>query len=257
MAMVSTIIFQATAMPFDDYRRVLEAKMKRGLTARAFWVQPAGRLLRDIRSLLVGSLPDLTRDARPTHAVPPPLAHPELAWRDGPAPGYSAERAEIALRNRYTRTAAVAKAIIPQLMANPEPRQALEEQHRLGLPDWQLINAIFNFTLNASMEEELGGPLLAGTRDPSGVMQRAMVRLEAGEVPKIEASKFDAASLQFQIDLNVMATLKGWGLELHRQTPDSAAIRRFLDARYNSSTDDIPHEDYFGWQAAGNEKSLE
>jgi hypothetical protein len=253
MAMVSTIILQATAMPFDEYRAVLEAKMKRGLTARAFWVQPAGRLLRGVRSLLLGDLPDLTGETQPTLAEPPPLAHPELAWRDGPAPGYSTKRAEIALRNRYTRTATVAKAIIPQLMANPASRQALGEQHRLGVPDWQLINAIFNFTLNASMEEELGGPLLGGTPDINGVMQRAMIRLEAGEMPKIDVAKFDADLLKFQMDLNVTATLKGWGLELHRRTPDGPAIRRFLDARFNSSTDDIPHEDYFGWGSPSEE----
>lgn len=247
MAMVSTMIVQASAMPFADYRTVLEAKMKRGLTARAFWVQPAGRLLGDVRSLLLAGLPDLTGDAQPRLAVPPPLAHIELAWRDGPAPGYSTENASIALNNRYSRTAAVAKAVVPQLMANPASRQALEEQHRLGLPDWQLINAIFNFALNASMEEELGGPLLGGTPDPSGVMQRAMKRMEAGDMPSIDPARFDAGFLKFQMDLNVMATLKGWGLEHHRQTPDSAAIRRFLDARYNSSTDDIPHEDHFDW----------
>ncbi|HEY0115120.1 MAG TPA: hypothetical protein VGB54_05315 [Allosphingosinicella sp.] len=257
MAMVSTMIVQATAMPFEDYREVLEAKMKRGLTARAFWVQPAGMLLRDVRSLLLGDLPDLIGEAPPALAVPQPLAHPELAWRDGPAPGYSAERAEIALTNRYTRTATVAKAIIPQLMANPASRHALEEQHRLGVPDWQLINAIFNFTLDASMEEELGGPLLGGTPDPRGVMQRAMTRVEAGEMPKMDLAKFTPDFLRFQMDLNVIATLKGWGLELHRQTPDSEAIRRFLDARYNNSTDDIPHEDYFGWASFGDQEPSE
>ncbi len=36
------------------------------------------------------------------------------------------------------------------------------------------------------------------------------------------------------------------GLEL-RQTPDSAAIAKFLKARYANSEDDIPHEDIFGW----------
>ncbi len=255
MAMVCTMICQATAMPYADYQAVLETKMKRGLTERAFWVQPAGRLLRDIRSLLLGGLPDLTSSTQPTLAVPPPLAHAELAWRDGPAPGYSAERASIALNNRYSRTAAVAKIVVPQLMANPDSRQALEEQHRLGLPDWQLINAIFNFVLNASMEQELGGPLLGGTPDPQGVMQRAMKRIEAGDMPKIDPDKFDAAFLKFQMDLNVMATLKGWGLEHHRRTPDSPALRRFLDARFNSSADDIPHQDYFGWASAGGDKT--
>jgi hypothetical protein len=245
MSMVATMIVQATAMPFDDYRRILESKMERGLTARAFWVQPADRLLGDVRSLFLGNLPDLTGEEQPGIAVPAPLAHPKLAWRDGPAPGYSSEKARIALENRYSRTAAVARAVVPQLMASPASRAALEEQHRLGLPDWQLINAIFNFTLNASMEGEIGGPLLGGTSDPQGVMSRAMNRIEAGDIPIINTAAFDAAFLKFQMDMNAMATLKGWGLQIHRQTPDSAAIRRFLDVRYNSSTDDIPHEDHF------------
>ena len=76
-----------------------------------------------------------------------------------------------------------------------------------------------------------------------------MRSIEAGDMPRIDPTKFDATFLKFQMDINVMATLKGWGLEHHRHTPDSAAVRRFLDARYNSSTDDIPHKDYFGWDS--------
>ena len=251
MAMVATMIVQATAMPLDDYRAILGSKMERGLTARAFWVQPAHRLLGDVRSLFLGDLPDLTDSERPGIIVPPPLAHPELAWRDGPAPGYSSKKARIALENRYSRTASVARAVVPQLMANPASRAALEAQHGRGLPDWQLINAIFNFTLNASMEGEIGGPLLGGTPDPQGVMRRAMQRIEAGDIPTIDPAAFDAEFLMFQMDMNVIATLKGWGLQIHRQTPDSAAIRRFLDVRYSSSTDDIPHEDHFHWLTPG------
>jgi hypothetical protein len=250
MAMVSTMIVQASAMPIADYHIILEAKVKRGLTARAFWVQPAGRLLRDVRSLFLANLPDLSGTKQPMLAVPLPLANDALAWRDGPAPGYSAANARIALKNRYSRTGIVAKAIIPQLMAHPVSRQALEEQHRLGLPDWQLINAVFNFAINISIENELGGPLLAGTPDPSGVMQRALKRVEAGDIPAIDPARFDPDFLKFQLDVSAMATLKSWGLEHHRQTPDSAAIRQFLDVRYNNSSDDIPHEDHFGWSSA-------
>ncbi|MBD8548258.1 hypothetical protein [Sphingomonas sp. CFBP 8760] len=247
MAMVSTMILQATAMPFEAYRAVLETKMKRGLTARAFWVQPAGQLLSDVRTLLVGGLPDLTAESQPNLAEPPPLAHPDLAWRDGPAPGYSARLARIALQNRYSRTAVVAREVVPQLMVNPTSRRAIDEQHRSGVPDWQLINAIYSIVLNASVEEESRETPLHDLPVHIGVMRRAMERLEAGQIPDVDPAAFTADALQFQMDLNVLATLKGWGLELHRQTPDADAVRRFLDARYNGSTDDIPHENHFGW----------
>lgn len=93
MAMVSTMIVQASAMPIEDYYKVLEAKMKRGLTARAFWIQPAKKLLQDVRSLMLVDLPDLVHERQPTLKVSPPLVHQELAWRDGPGLGYSIERA--------------------------------------------------------------------------------------------------------------------------------------------------------------------
>ena len=253
MAMVSTMILQASAMPFVAFQNVLEAKMKRGLAGRAFWVQPVGRLMRDVRSLMLDELPDLSKQYRPAISVPAPLVHPELSWRDGNAPGYSPERAHLALSNRYSRTAAVARVVVPKLMAEPVSRRALEEQHGLGLPDWQLINAIYNFTLNAAMEEEIGGPLLGGTPDAQGVFQRAMKRLEADDIPMIDEVKFTGEFLKFQMDMNLMATLRGWDLELHRQTPDIEGVRRLLDERYHSSTDDIPHEDFFRWSTADDE----
>ncbi|MCW2395774.1 MULTISPECIES: hypothetical protein [unclassified Sphingobium] len=251
MAMVSTMILQASAMPFADFEKVFEAKMKRGLSGRAFWVQPVGGLMRDVRQLMLGGLPDLSKETRPSVTVPPPLIHPELAWRDGDAPGYSPDRARLALSNRYAKTAPVARVVVPKLMADPAARKALQEQHGRGLPDWQLLNAIYNFALNAAMEEEIGGPLLGGTPDAQGIFRRAMKRLDAGDIPAIDETKFTAELLTFQMNMNVLATLKSWGLELHRQTPDVEGVRSLLDARYHSSTDDIPHENFFCWSSGG------
>lgn len=104
------------------------------------------------------------------------------------------------------------------------------------------------------MEEEIGGPLLGGTPDRDGVTKRAMRRIQSGELPRMDLSTFSAESLKFQLNLNLIATLKGWGLGLHRQTPDTAAIGRLLDIRYRNSTDDIQHEDLFGWQGKVDEE---
>lgn len=247
MAMVSTMILQASAMPFSDFEKVFEAKMKRGLAGRAFWVQPVGRLVRDVRRIMLDGFPDLSGETRPPIAIPLPLVHPELSWRDGDAPGYSSDRARVALSNRYSKTAPMARVVVPKLLADPAAGMALAEQHERGLPDWQLLNAVYNFVLNAAIEEEIGGPLLGGTSDAQGVFQRAIQRLNSGDIPPIDVAKFTPEFLTFQMNMNVLATLRGWGLELHRQTPDVEGVRKLLNVRYRSSIDDIPHEDFFDW----------
>lgn len=248
-AMTASMVAQATALPFTDFTAILEEKLARGLMPRAFWVQPVGALLRDVRELLMGDMPDLSQQFAPALAIPPALVHPDLAWRSTPAPGYSRERSIEALENRYRRTAPVMHAIVPLLMQNERSREILQACHAEGMPDWQLCNCIYNFTLNAAMAEELGGPLLGGTPNRQGVMNRAIKRIENGDVPKVDLAKFDKAFVDFQLGLNTLATLKGWGLEIHRQTPDSIATKLFLDERYRNSSDDIDHEDIFGWNA--------
>ncbi|MCI4591124.1 hypothetical protein MOK15_13610 [Sphingobium sp. BYY-5] len=249
-AMTATMVAQATALPFVDFRTILDGKMERGLMTRAFWVQPVSALLKDVRDLLIGDMPDLSQQHAPALAIAPALVHPDLAWRSTPAPGYSREKSIQALENRYRRTGPVMLAIVPLLMGEEKSRDVLQACHAEGMPDWQLCNCIYNFTLNAAMEEELGGPLLGGTPDAQGVMNRAIKRIENGAMPKVDLAKFDKAFVDFQLGLNTLATLKGWGLQLHRQTPNSIATKRFLDARYMNSSDDIDHEDVFGWNAA-------
>lgn len=248
-AMSATMVAQATALPFDEFRQILDAKMERGLLTRAFWVQPVSALLKDVRELLIREMPDLSSLAVPGIAIPPALVHPDLDWRSGPAPGYSTEQSKLALENRYRRTAPIVRKVAPLLMGQMQSRKVLEDHHAGGMPDWQLCNCIYNFTLNAAMEEELGGPLLGGTADAQGVMNRAMKRIERGDIPKIDLAKFNRAFVDLQLGFNTLATLKGWGLEIHRQTPDSVGTKRFLDVRYNNSSDDIEHEDFFGWDS--------
>jgi hypothetical protein len=249
-AMTATTVAQSTALPFVDFKAILDEKMERGLLTRAFWVQPVSALLKDIRELLIPNMPDLSQQPVVALAVAPALVHPDLAWRSAPAPGYSREKSMQALVNRYRRTGPVVRAIAPLLMREEQSREVLQTCRAEGTLDWQLCNCIFNFTLNAAMEDELGGPLLGGTPDAQGVMNRAIKRIENGEMPKVDLAKFDRTFVDFQLGLNTLATLKGWGLEIHRRTPDSIAAKRFLDARYMNSSDDIDHEDFFGWNAA-------
>ncbi len=42
-------------------------------------------------------------------------------------------------------------------------------------------------------------------------MQRAMKRLDEGDMPELNVSSIDVETLNFQLDINLMATLKRWG----------------------------------------------
>lgn len=57
-------------------------------------------------------------------------------------------------------------------------------------------------------------------------------------------------ALEIQEMMLTMACARGWGLAIHGETPDARAIKRLLDVRFMHSSDDIKHEDVFGWGGA-------
>jgi hypothetical protein len=245
---ITRIVGEATALPVAKFLEIIDEKVKRGLLKKAFSAQPVTSLFRDLRSLLMPQVPDLSQLVVPTRPVtPPPMESDELAWETGPGPGYTIERAREALENRYRRTRAMARKLVPILRADPAAGAFLDGLHAVGLLDWQILNLLMSVMVGLAAEEEIGGPLLGGTPDRDGIMRRAMARIESGSLPQVDPSLFNAEDARFTLATATMVTMRGWELTVHRQTPDFEAIKRLLDVRYNNSTDDIPHEDHFGW----------
>ncbi len=56
---------------------------------------------------------------------------------------------------------------------------------------------------------------------------------------------FSQENFEFQKLALIGSVAKTWGIALHRATPDFEALAKLLNTRYNNSTDDIDHENFF------------
>ena len=129
----------------------------------------------------------------------------------------------------------------------PQTQILLENLHRNGLLDWQIMAIIFNLGLQAHMAR-LG---VTGAEQSAEAFKAAYFeQLEAFE--NQENGIFDPTWLtkeaaELQEKMLTVAASKTWNVKNRRQTPDFVAIKRILDERFNHSSDDIEHENIFRW----------
>ncbi len=60
-------------------------------------------------------------------------------------------------------------------------------------------------------------------------------------------AKPDVINADVQKNVLLASILKTWGFHLNLRTPDFDALKIFLDKRYNIFSDDVPHDDIFGF----------
>jgi hypothetical protein len=168
---------------------------------------------------------------------------PELAWRESPGPGYSAEKAEGFIRTLYEQAIRPIRLTLPRLTTNPRISSLLRGLHDEGLPDWQILNIIASVVTNFRVRADIG------SRDNIRLISKTFAKwMFRDEQPDDLVSPDElVAEEELKIAKNVafMSNLPTWGLISNLRTPDFAAIQRFLDVRYRNSSDDIPHEGYF------------
>jgi hypothetical protein len=167
---------------------------------------------------------------------------PELAWRTTPGPGYSREKANEFLANRYRRTSEVIRLTLPRLLVDGRVRALLLGFRTRGFLDWQILSMLANIVAQYQVEVKAGRPLGPGMER---LFQERMARSERTDDPPFDLSLIDEPRLSLQAGILLPATFQTWGLTLNRQTPNLIGMKRLLDVRYGHSTDDIPHEELF------------
>ena len=246
LVVVLTVLEQVSALSSTRLREIVERRMKRGLMNRAFWVAPSDLLLEQARQQ-AGTGIDLTALTAENPSSPVPLEAEELAWRDGPAEQYSAAAAQEHLENRYRRMAAFGAKFVPLILKNDEAAQAIRALHAEGMKDWRILAILFNLALQHEAVQ-LNGPLQPQSRDAAfEYMKPALDAGEAGELKHFDPTIYTAEAIGLQRTIQMAAIAGTWKLRLPGPTPDFDAIEKLLDARFGLSSDDIDHEDIFGW----------
>ena len=140
-----TILGQATALPVDRFEALATERINRGLPNRLLSVRP-------MRELMKFTLPkglDLTKlAALPCPSIKTamnPVENPELSWRIGPGPGYSHEKANRYLRNRYATLEKSLRITLPRLLADERLCELIRQLRSRGFLDWQILGEISSF----------------------------------------------------------------------------------------------------------------
>lgn len=171
-------------------------------------------------------------------------AHPELAWNTELADEYDADDAQVFLRNRYERFAALTRRTLPRLLSNEECSANLRVLRAEGWLDWQILGAISGIAMNYRLSKFDSG---RGSREElQKFCDRYMASTEAESWLEVPLDAFTVASLRFQMTVNAASTLKGVGLVCRQQTPNTTALLEFLRHKMRYFDDDIPHDDILG-----------
>ena len=241
MAVLTTILREASLLPADDFLAVMQRAFERGLGHK---LSAAVQL-----EEFVATFSTDQGNAFPRRSVEVPwgcldgtfTTPEELRWQDGPGPTYSSDKANQLLQTRYENLAQGLRITTAVLSCSEEFRPTVQALRANGWLDWHILTAIANITMNYRF------PL--SSTPPSGEYLNEMVRSasspESATAPPVPVSLLTPERMQTARQTAMMSLLKHWGLECHQLTPDISAIERLLVTRYGYWNEDVPHEDSF------------
>lgn len=244
LAVASSILAEVSLLPSKRFYEVLENRFENGISMKVFVAKPYEILYREFISKEV-----FESSNRSTKSIPESqrqftiTEHEELAWFDGPGPGYSEEMADEYLRNRYSKSIIPIKYTLKRLFKDPEFRSTVKRLRSDGWLDWHILVSISNAATNYRVmqnPEARYDPYIQ--RD---LFLKLMNEPEKQTSTPVPLKEFTVKKLRMQQNFSMLSTLRILGLECRQRTPDLKAIGHFLRYRYNYWTDDIEHTDPF------------
>jgi hypothetical protein len=136
---LTTVFYEASLVNWKQHAQTIERCYSRGLTHKL----STGRPYDDFAAVVTGEhfeksdrlgirVPPAWRD------IPVPAPVCALAWRNAPGPGYSKQKSETMIRNRYQRSSEILCQTIPRLANDPQFRETYEELASQGWKDWHV-----------------------------------------------------------------------------------------------------------------------
>jgi tetratricopeptide (TPR) repeat protein len=169
--------------------------------------------------------------------------HPSLPWFDGPGPTYSASVSAESIHSRYERGTKCAGLTVKRLMADTGTRAQLMCLRGDGLKDWEILSIIANVVINRRVPlpepDHATAEELQRVRDAFEIMETSATALSPSD---FSPKTFGTYRLAF-----LTAHLAWWGLTEGESSVDVRAVETFLSRRYGLRTDDVDHDDIFGW----------
>jgi hypothetical protein len=242
-ATASTLLHSASLLPSERLFEVLEDAFRQGLSSKVFAVERYERLYREFASReTFESFERQLRQVPESRRGFVPVPHHQLEWVGGPGPGYSKEKANEWLRNRYEVTIRPIQRTLDQLIPNEKFREVVRTLRDEGWLDWHILQSLLHLVLNYRLQRAQGFGL--SPRELDELSNQWLREPENENSIPIPLEEFSTENLRRQLRVSMLATVRTYNLELPHSTPDFAAIGDFLSERYGYWTDDIEHPDY-------------
>lgn len=241
-SIVLAVLTQCSCLSDKDLLSRLDSAFRDGLTSKVFIVRPYS----DLFSQFVDRA---EYDKRRIAPLGPPDANayvirsaPELAWLDTPGLGYTREKAQIALRNRYERGTRPIATTLTGLRGNPRFQEWVARHRTDGRKDWWILLVLMNTILNYRVRFAVAPSDVEGMRQ---YMSKVLHEEEPADAVDFPVETLFSEEAKMSVTSFVMSTAKTWNLAVRSNTPDINAFEKLLGIRYGQSTDDVEHIDPF------------
>ena len=241
------ILYECSALPESEIKGIIDRAGENGLYSKAFFLGSYASSFKHRWGRETFDRPE-RRQMRPLAPardfVSPP--NPCLPWRDGDGPGYSRERAEGFLKNRYEIPLRSLRTTLPRLMEDQEFKSVVRRLRDEGLLDWEILVIVANMTSSERARRRLGRNTQFGQDRFDKMVYDLMHREEPHDVDPIDPGLFTYKECVMHHRFNQISVANTWGLQIRQLTPAIDAVKRLLDVRYHQRTDDVEHDAVLG-----------
>lgn len=237
-----------TTLNSSDYHAKIEKALQKGLSSKTFFVRPYPEIYGEIID------PDMFNKEKRRILGPIEADRPyhfceneQLTWRNSPGIFYSLEEATLHAQNRYKRLSNLLKIIWTKILSSQEHLEYFQALHDRGYLDWHIAliacNSVANHVANKKTWTGLADHkyMQASQEIVMSIINGKMDK----EIEQLNIKELSIDDLKHQEKISYLSIMKTWQLYIHTPTPDFAAVKRFMEERYNLLKVDSPHDPLF------------
>lgn len=241
-AIALSVLINCSCLSDKDLDRTLENAFRDGLSSKLFIVRPYS----EIFAQFFDSVDFIGRRGRPltprdadSYII---RSAPELGWLDTPGPGYTSEKAKVAINNRYERAAKPISRTLARLRKIPRFKMWVAHHRAKGRKDWWILLLLMNVVINYRARFAVSSTDVNALR--KYIAEEIYVD-EAGDTAEFPVEELFGEEVQRSEDILALSTAQVWKLTVRTRTPDIKAFERLIGRRYGQDSDDVEHVDPF------------
>ena len=155
---------------------------------------------------------------------------------------YDKTKAEELIKARYTNSLPSIRKTLKRILLTDSFQQLKENLRNQGWKDWHILLAFFNLAMNHRMEK-LG--IIGNIAAMEKFYQDYPYEEEKEDAVSIPVEIINEENMKFNLQVSMLATLKGFGFSLEQKMVKPEEISDFLAEKFNYWEDDVEHDPIF------------